>query len=40
VKVLASDIDDFIGRYVFGQDAALFGGAQWAKELRDAGVLL
>lgn len=34
VKPVASDLDDFIDRLVFGVDAASFGGDSWADELK------
>jgi len=39
VEQLADNLDDFFERLVFGQDAISFGGPEWMKELRDAGVV-
>ena len=36
---LASDLEDFFSRLLFGEDASLFGGDDWKAELQDAGVL-
>jgi len=36
---VAEDLDDFFERFVFGVDAANFGGADWADELRDANLI-
>ncbi|MAR92155.1 MAG: hypothetical protein CML06_14920 [Pseudomonadales bacterium] len=39
VKELASSLDDFFERLVFGKDAKDFGGTDWEEELRDVGLL-
>lgn len=39
VKTLASGVDDFFGRLVFGEDAHLFAGDDWKEELRSHGLL-
>lgn len=38
-KMLAKNLDDFIGRVVFGPDADSFAGEDWLNELREAGVV-
>lgn len=35
----AAGLDDFIGRVVFGKDAASFGGEDWLEALRSAGLV-
>jgi len=39
VKRLADDLDDFVGRVVFGRDAASFAGDEWLQELKAAGIV-
>jgi hypothetical protein len=39
LKLLARDLDDFVGRVVFGSDAAQFAGDDWLQELRNAGLI-
>ena len=39
IKKVAADLDDFFGRFVFGEDAHLFGGDDWKEELRSLGML-
>lgn len=36
VKTIASDLDDFFSRLVFGIDAAQFAGDEWLRDLRKA----
>jgi len=36
---VADSLDDFFGRVVFGADAETFAGSEWAKVLRDAGLV-
>lgn len=38
-KIIASDMDDFFQRLIFGKDAALFGGDDWADEVLKAGLV-
>lgn len=38
-ELLATSLDDFIDRVVFGPDAALFAGQEWLAELRSAGIV-
>jgi len=38
-ETIASDLDDFLERLVFGDDAAQFAGEAWRGELREAGIL-
>jgi len=38
IEKCASDLDDFLGRLVFGSDAAQFCGEEWARELRKVGL--
>jgi hypothetical protein len=38
-KQLASDLDSFFTGYVFGPEAAEFGGEDWVEELRRCGLL-
>jgi hypothetical protein len=38
-KRLARDLDSFFTRYVFGAEAAEFGGEEWLEELRRRGLL-
>jgi hypothetical protein len=38
VKRVAADLDDFVGRLVFGADASAFAGEEWAAEVRNAGL--
>ena len=38
VKAVASDLDELFSRYVFGCNAATFGGAEWLAELQRAGL--
>lgn len=39
IQCLASDLDAFFGRVVFGPEAATFGGDHWQEELEAAGLL-
>ena len=39
ISDLAKDLDDFIDRLVFGPDAQLFAGAEWAQAIRNEGLL-
>jgi hypothetical protein len=39
VKLLATGLDEFFERLVFGPDAERFGGSEWFGELRDAGMI-
>ena len=36
--VVAENIDALFSKYVFGSDAVLFGGEEWAEQLLRAGV--
>jgi hypothetical protein len=36
---IATSLDDFIERVVFGRDAASFAGAEWLEELRRSGIV-
>jgi hypothetical protein len=36
---VATDLDDFFERLVFGPDAASFAGEDWLTELREAGIV-
>jgi hypothetical protein len=37
-KCLGRDLGDFLGRVVFGRDASLFAGEEWAEAVRTAGL--
>lgn len=39
VQTIASSLDDFVSRYLFGKDADLFAGDGWKQELLAAGVV-
>jgi hypothetical protein len=39
IKLIAQDIDDFVDRLVFGQDAAEFAGNDWLEDLKSNGLL-
>lgn len=39
VERVASGINDFFDRFVFGRDAAQFAGSEWFNELKEGGVL-
>jgi hypothetical protein len=39
IERVAANLNDFFGRYVFGEDAHLFGGDEWKEQLRAAGLL-
>jgi len=36
---LGDNLDDFLGRVVFGEDAEAFAGGDWVRTLRDAGLI-
>jgi hypothetical protein len=39
IKEVATSMDDFFGRLVFGVDSADFLGVQWLEDLKNSGVI-